>query len=406
MTLEDQVRDTLDDLAARVPPRTGLADVVLREARRRRTRVRLVASGGTAVAVAAGTLFVVADPLALDRPSLGSADPAADETPPPVAPTPVGTVTIDVATLPEGPEPDVEWYANGELRAGGTAVPYDGPQGGVYSIEAVAGGRIALLAVNAERTAVELSLVDATGVRTVLSADGVGGMAASPDGAYLAWAQPGSGPTTLYVTDVSSGEVVHELVRSGADADVGIVKGFLGGDRVLLDSVRSQSSGVWDLDAGTVGPWAGPPGTSAVSPDGALAAAGWEPAVSRGSTSEGSVVIDTATGEQLWTAEGGYVGPRSFSPDSRFVAFRSTSGRAGVTVADARTGDVQVRFEGVDASRVAWEPDGGLVLEVWPSQTSIVVLRCGLDGQCEVAAPLVHMEAIDGSMPYVLGGVL
>ena len=37
----------------------------------------------------------------------------------------------------------------------------------------------------------------------------------------------------------------------------------------------------------------------------------------------------------------------------------------------------------------------------------IVVDRqlCQGHGQCEFAAPLVQMEAIDGSMPYVVGGV-
>ncbi len=402
MTLEDQVTSTLHDLAAEVPPRSGLAEVVLRQAHRRRRTLRLVTAGGTVAAVAAGAVFVVADPLAGDRAGPRSADPATDAIPDPV--TPIGTVTVDLGELATGTEPEVEWYSNAELRAGDAAVPYDGVQGALYSIEAVAGGGFAVLAADAELTTVELSLLDSSGERTVLGAGGIGGMAASPDGAFVAWAQQGSDSTTLYVTDVASGDVVHELTRSGADGDVGVVRGFLDDNRVVVDSVTMQAGGVWDLAAGTVEPWGGPAGTSAVSPDGTLAAAGSGGADRDAAGSGGSAIVDTATGEQLWAAAG-YAGPRAFSPDSRFVAFRSKSGVMGVTVADARTGEQLVRFEGIDSPHMAWEPDGSLILEIWPSQTSMAVLRCRLDGQCEFAAPLVQMEAIDGSMPYVVGGV-
>lgn len=409
MTLEDQVTSTLHDLAAEVAPRSGLTDVVLRKAHRRRRTLRLATAGGTVVAVTAGAAFVFADPLAGDGAGQRSADPAAGADAGSI--TPIGTVSVDLGALATGTGPEVEWYSDGELRAGDAAVPYDGVQDALYSIEAVAGGGFAVLAADDELTTVELSLLDASGERTVLGAGGIGGMAASPDGALVAWAQQESDSTTLYVTDVATGDVVHQLTRSGADGDVGIVRGFLGDDRVLLDSATTQAGGVWDLAAGTVGPWGGPAGTSAVSPDGTLAAA-WSGGADRDAAalrdadleaalSGSSTVVDTATGEQLWAADS-YAGPRAFSPDSRFVALRSTS---GVTVADARTGEELVRFDGIDSAHLAWEPDGSLILEVWPSLTSIAVLRCELDGQCELAAPVAELDAVDGSMPYVVGGV-
>lgn len=422
MTLEDQVRDALDDLVTRVPPRAGLADTVLRQARRRRTAVRLVTAGGTAAAVAAGTVFVVAGPLGTDGPDLGSVGPAAggpaedqgQDAPP-------ASVTVDLDDLPAGPAPSVPWSADGVLRSGDVEVPIEGDFTGFRSLTEVAGGFVVLFVESGvdNTDGNQLALISHDGQRTVLDDGAIYDVAVSGEGTLIAWAVhdwtthgPGDGPgrTLLRVADARTGEVVHEREQTGADGSVGVAKGFLPDGRVVLDKATNAPGGIflWDPAAGTVTPWTDYGFTTAVAPGGELAVL--TPPNEVADPAPG--VVDTVTGEPLWTIPPDhFAGPQAFSPDGRHLAVVAAPGlpgaeefedaeRAGeetgeldvprsIVVLDARSGEPVLTLEDTGPANLTWESDGSLVFDVWDEATSTrSLVRCSLDGHCELAAPV------------------
>lgn len=435
MTLEDHVRDALDDLVTRVPPRAGLADAVLREAHRRRTRVRLAATGGAAVAVAAGTLFVIAGPLALDGADLGTVGPAAgdpaddapdgapddapDDAPDQGATGPV-TVTVDVTQLAEGAPPDVPWYAAGVLHVGGQAIPFADDISGFRSIQEVAGGLAVLTvpptedSVDQDYNRFELLLLSPGGGRTELGRGAIYDIAVSGDGTRIAWAEhdwttetvdAGPGRTVLRIADASTGQVLHEREQTGADGSIGVAKGFLADGRVMLDNATNAPGGIalWDPMADTVTPWGDAEFTQAVSPAGDLVV------VSPGN--DGAPAIVDAAGSVVWRLTSDHhIGPHAFSPDGGMLAVVAAPGlisgeelsdalmaggedpnedvERSVVVFDARTGEPVLTIDGVEPGALRWEAAQSLVFEArGKDDTSMRLVRCSLDGQCEVAAP-------------------
>ncbi|TDD67877.1 hypothetical protein E1262_17880 [Jiangella aurantiaca] len=439
MTLEDQVRDALDDLALRVPPRAGLADAVLREARRRRAKVRLATAGSTVVAVAAGTAFVVADPLATDGGGLGIVDPAAGGDAPEQVqePNAPAAVTIDLDELPTGRPPSAPWYVDGALYVGGEAIPFEGDFSGFRAMYEVADSGLAVLTVPTDDEGqagdFELSLVSRDGGRILLGAGQIYDFAVSSDGTLLAWAEhdwttsrnTGPGRTVLYVADATTGEVLHEREQIGDDGSIGIVKGFLDGGRVVLDSATNAPGGVhvWHLVADTVTSWTDYGFTSAISRAGDLAVL----TSPNGSDELSSGVVDTATEEVLWTTgQNDFVARQALSWDSRYLVItvaptRSKAEeledleRAGeastgtelanqVVVADARTGERVLTVEGINPRGVIWQPDGSLIFEAWEDENRVGLVRCALDGKCELAAPVREVDHHDVRPPYILSG--
>lgn len=76
MNIQEMIKDSVDELAHRLPPRPDLADHALRQARRHTRVVRLAVAGGATLAVAATAAISgidFTDPAGLDAPELGSA---------------------------------------------------------------------------------------------------------------------------------------------------------------------------------------------------------------------------------------------------------------------------------------------------------------------------------------------
>lgn len=422
MTLEDQVRDALDDLVTRVPPRAGLADTVLRQARRRQTTIRLAAAGTTAVAVAAGTVFVVADPLGTS-PDLGTVGPAAgqspDDAPDQGASGPI-TVPLATARLTEGAPPAVPWYADGVLHHGDVEVPLEGDFSGFRSLTEVAGGFVVLFVESGvdNTDGNQLALISHDGQRTVLDEGAVYDVAVSADGTMIAWGThdwstrvrgDGPGRTLLRVADARTGDVVYEREQTGAEGPVGVAKGFLGDGRVVLDKATNSPGGVflWDPAAGTVTPWTDYGFTTTVAPGGDLAVL--TPPNEAADRTPG--VVDTVTGETLWAMPPDhFAGAQAFSPDGRHLAVIAAPGLPGaeefedaertgaeadgeldvprsVVVLDARSGEPVLTVEDTGPGTITWESDGSLVFEVWDEATATrSLVRCSLDGRCELAA--------------------
>lgn len=441
MTIEDQLRDALDDYTARVRPRAGLADEVLRQARRRRSVTGLATAGGTAVAVAAGTLFVVADPLATDSPDLGSVGPAAGgenagETTPR---EPAGEVTVplDPGALPAGAVPAVPYYDGGVVHVGDWEVPF----GDVYAFRVlteVAGGLVGLADPVPVEGAEEqgdhvLWLAARDGEPMELGSGQIYDVGVSADGTRVAWAEhdwstetedAGPGRTVVYVADTRTGAVLHELEQTGADGPVGTVKGFLADGRVVLDSATNAPGGIhlWDPAAGTVTPWTDFGFVNALAPGGDVAV------LHPGGVEDRPAVVGTATGEavrELGVRE--HAGREAFSPDGRHLALivanpdtpelgavspSDPTGADGggvaalpgtLVVSDVYTGEPVLTLDGGDPGSVVWESDGSLLVEMWAgNRTRASVVRCDLAGRCEAALP--EDEARDTGYPLLYTG--
>ncbi|TDC49561.1 hypothetical protein E1212_17980 [Jiangella ureilytica] len=438
MTLEDHLRDALDDLVTRVPPRAGLADAVLREANRRRAKVRLATAGTTVAAVAAGTMFVVADPLAVDGADLGTIGPAAREPADAGDPGP-GTVDLDVAGLAEGPAPaGAPWITDGVLRVDDQEFALPDDISRIQTIEAVAGGVAVLTVPPAESPDgspdLRLLLLSPDGGRTELGDGPIYGFGVSADRTLIAWARhdwathaPDGGPgrTLLYVADAATGEVLHERVQSGDGGSMGSVRGFLGDGRVLLDAATNAPTGLalWDPEADTVTPWTGYGFANAVSPGAGLAVL----SPTNEAANRVPAVVD-ADGETRWELPPDtHVPQHGFSPDGRHLAVIVSPGlteaqeRAerrlqdeggyatidvprSVVVFDAVTGERELTVDGTEPGTVTWEPDGSLVFEVWNDDRTVAgLVRCSLDGRCELAA---RPQDVDGGrLPYLGGGL-
>ncbi|WP_116952272.1 WD40 repeat domain-containing protein [Jiangella endophytica] len=429
MTLDEQrLRDALDEFARGVPPRAGLADAVLRQASRRRTVLRLAAAGGTAVAVAAGTTFVLTDPLPAGRVDLGSVDPAAAPPAPAQTPAPDPVIDADLDALPAGAAAAVPWYSGGVIHHGAAEVPFDVEFAAIRSLSAVAGGYVVLTADAEGQDGNELWLVSSGGERTRLARGAVYSMAVSADGALLGWAEhdwsagsldDGPGRTLLYVADAATGEVRHRREQTGADGPVGSVRGFLGPGRVVVDSATNAPSGVyvWDLEADTVTPWTEFGFTTAVSPTGELAAV----VPPNEAADRSPAVVDGVTGEVRWRApQNATIGTGGFSPDGRYVAevleigpppaelprtpgaLTSYDYAYEIVVADAATGAPVRTIRGLQPAVVTWEPDGALLVQAAEDDRTALV-RCFVDGGCELADPI--RDTSDGR-PYDLGSGL
>jgi hypothetical protein len=135
-----------------------------------------------------------------------------------------------------------------------------------------------------------------------------------------------------------------------------------------------------------------------------------------------TAVVDTATDEVLWTTTN-RLSAHAFSPDGRFAVFfdapspddlreaeaagdpPSTYPRRELVVVETQSGDEVARFDAEHPERFAWEPDGSLVFEAWQDSSQMALVRCSLDGECELATePRIADVPPDASQPpYHLG---
>jgi hypothetical protein len=414
------IKDSVDDLAHRLPPRPELADDALRQARRHTRAVRLAVASGATLAVAGAAAISGVDftePAGSGAPELG---PAADS-------PRTAAVAISLDELPVGASPAVPWLADGALHMGDSQVPFDVDVRFLGSLQRVEGGYLAAVTPDAEPVGSHehpLYFVADDGTATVL-ADGwvPGGARTSSDGSLIAWAAGDwdaefadeDSTTTLTVADATTGDVLHErLAPLGPDTSV---VGFLDENRILITAANNSYGGVyvWDVAADTVDPWMdGYNAAIALTPSGDIGA------FVQDAGEYDTAVVDIESGQALWTAD--YLSARTFSRDGKYAAFvqgwfeavdeeagqqgsASADRRVDLVVVEARTGEEVLKIDVESTQRFAWEPDGSLVFEAWQDSSQMALVRCDLDGDCELAteprATNVHPDA--AQPPYHLG---
>lgn len=429
MKINEMVKDGVDELARGLPPRPDLADHALRQARRRTRAVRLAVAGGATLAVAGATAISGIDftePAGSDAPELGPAQSGPQ----------TNAASISLDELPTGEAPAVPWFAEGALHVGDNQVPFDVDVRFLGSLRRVEGGYLAAVTPGAAPVGSHehpLYFVADDGSTTVL-ADGwvPGGARTSADGSLIAWAAGDWNAeftgretnTTLVVADATTGDVLHERPASlGPDTEV---IGFLDENRILVTAANNSYEGVyvWDVAADTVDPWMdGYDGAMALTSSGDIGAF-----VASGD--DGTyTVVDTAAEEVLWTT--GRLAANAFSPDGQYAAIvqapdgaatagelrememredaaassTSTDGRMNLVIVEARTGEEVLTLDVEFPERFAWEPDGDLVFEAWQDSRQMALVRCSLDGECELATePRTADVPPDASQPpYHLG---
>lgn len=420
MNIQEMIKDSVDELAHRLPPRPDLADHALRQARRHTRAVRLAVAGGAALAVASATVITSTDLLKsadFNAPVLGSGQSDAGET----------EVTIALDELPTGELPMVPWFADGALHVGGNDTLFDVDVRYLNGLLRVEDGYFASVTPNAAGDhEAPLYLVPDDGTPTMLADGWVPDVIAGP-GNLVAWSAGRwdtkfageETTTTLTVADATTGDVLHER-QAPLGRDTSVV-GFLDENRVLVSAADNSDQGVyvWDLAADTIHPWMdGYDGATALTSSGGIGAF-----VADGDDGTmTTAVVDTATDEVLWTTTNRLLA-HAFSPDGRFAVFfdapspddlreaeaagdqPSTYPRRELVVVETQSGDEVARFDAEHAERFAWEPDGSLVFEAWQDSSQMALVRCSLDGDCELAteprATNVHPDA--AQPPYHLG---
>jgi hypothetical protein len=420
VNIQDMIKDSVDELAHRLPPRPELADDALRQARRHTRVVRLAVAGGATLAVAATAAISgidFTDPAGLDAPELGSAAGSPQSA--------AGTISLD--ELPVGESPAVPWLADGALHIGNSHVPFDVDVRYLNGLLRVEDGYFASVTPNAAGDhEAPLYLVPDDGTPTMLADGWVPDVIAGP-GNLVAWSAGRwdaefageETTTTLTVADATTGDVLHER-QAPLGRDTSVV-GFLDENRILVSAADNSDQGVyvWDLAADTIDRWMdGYDGATALTSSGGIGAF-----VADGD--EGTMttaVVDTATDEVLWTTTN-RLSAHAFSPDGRFAVFfdapspddlreaeaagdpPSTYPRRELVVVETQSGDEVARFDAEHPERFAWEPDGSLVFEAWQDSSQMALVRCDLDGDCELAteprATNVHPDA--AQPPYHLG---
>jgi hypothetical protein len=334
-------------------------------------------------------------------------------------------VTIALDELPTGELPMVPWFADGALHVGASNASFDVDARFLNSLLRVGDGYLATVTPNDSPVGAHenpLYLVPDDGAPTMLAGGWVTGVTAGP-GNLVAWAAGDwdaefageASTTTLTVADATTGDVLHErLAPLGPDTSV---VGFLDENRILVTAANNRREGVyvWNVDADTLDGWM--PGYNAaiaLTPSGDIGAFGQD------AGENGTVVVDTDSGQVLWTTD--YLSARTFSPDGQYAAFlqgwfeaideeaaqqgsASEAGTANLVVVEARTGEEVLRIDAESTQRFAWEPDGSLVFEAWQDSSQMALVRCSLDGDCELATePRAADVPPDASQPpYHLG---
>ncbi|WP_233506834.1 hypothetical protein [Jiangella anatolica] len=358
----------------------GLAGRARRQARTLRRRRAVAAGAATALAL------VVAVPAVL---SLRDGP----QTAPPVRPAPTSSTTTELVVdgMRVGAPPSIGYLAGDTFhRTDGSTVELPA---GLRDVLEVPGG---FYGTSLTATGPEIQNFDESG-RYQSTLDGAGPVL-SPDGALMAYYDANSGVVWAGPPDGGTGPLSH-AVPPGQRVDP---VGFLD-DHRLVSNVETDAepwAGV-HIDGFGVGPddgaWETPPWdvlrVGAVSTGAGLVAGMTE------SSDTGScwAVFEDGAAEPLWrTCDYSFT---RFSLDGRHLLGTAPSpddeGNPFAVIVNARTGAVVHTYTGRFVHDAAFEDNEHVLISVvldGGGEREAALLRCDLDGACELAAPVVPAD--------------
>lgn len=322
-----------------------------------------------------------------------------DSTPPILGPT---KVSIDLDELPNGAPPELPYYSASEtsIHDDGKTIPVDAKQSAAVQFTPVDNGYVVQVGGG---SGARTTLIDSSGgeVRTLptftepVPAGEVAPAtlpAVSADRDRLAWPEwddDRSGKGRLVVADAATGDIRFQ--KRFDETAFAYPVGFVG-RRVVVAFDGSSGTRVWDPATGELsaveqaGSPFGTDGSNRV-----LAATGSEDGEQTCSATFDFAVFDIDAGERLWDSCGERLWVRSLSKDGRhaFAQYEYGNDRYYAEVLDASTGRAVLEIRGDMAVDPIPEPDGGLLLKAFDSDSSeVAIIRCSIEGDCELATAM------------------
>jgi hypothetical protein len=402
---EAQIRLALGEHAG-AAHRVDLADGALSKARTiRRRRVGLTTAAvlvTLAVAVPVGTQLI----------DTGTTDHTASETTTDVGLTPQpAPVNVALATLPQGPAPEVPYIAGGTFfDAAGDAHPATAtPQTIISDAAALEGGTLLW----------QRDKLDAAKLTTKVAEGGASNLPTAKSVTPPAIDQSTKAAVfALHDTDASgrpapTDTIVYATAVNGdadtvATVDTGMqVRQVMGAyDHQVIFNAKQTGRGevvgvvVMGADQGVSTPWDDLKTVTAVSPTEALLAGLPRPG---GAFAPGqrncSQMISADSGDMLW-ANCDW-NPVEFSPDGTLVlaipAYADGLGPSSLAVLDTETGSAvqEFRIRGT-FGRATFDPASDAVIAVVTQKNQSSIVRCPVDGSsCELATPPAQTKSAD-----------
>ncbi|MGH3488487.1 MAG: hypothetical protein ACRDP8_11335 [Actinopolymorphaceae bacterium] len=321
--------------------------------------------------------------------------------------------SIDLDTLPAGKAPASPWYADGVIHDGDQETPIGVvKEDDTVSFLPVAGGYLVeTVCCESDGGSARTSrLIGPDGeVRATLPIPVISGFpVVSPDGRLVVWEEeecPGasgegcSDNNTLVAVDTGTGdEVQRTLVKQFGVNPVGFHRGLV---VFSAESTDNGSTGLWNPETGAVRTINGL--GRAVASDGSGRFLVEKPARGKSDDFLGScyTVVDTSDRTRpprtLWENCDHYL--KSFSADRRFVAGPAGNGESPPeSLLDLETGRsvLELNASGRIAKPVL-EENGDVVVEVTQDERQALV-RCSLDGECELASEIRPAPAGGGTV--------
>ncbi|HEY8454638.1 MAG TPA: hypothetical protein VIL34_03515 [Actinopolymorphaceae bacterium] len=404
--LEERISASLNNQARRISASPDLAKQAYARARRLRRRRRV--AGAVACVVALGIAVPVGYDLANVGDITGKTQITPVDTPAPDAPEPEpserpeGPVTpeIDLDGLPRGDAPSVPWYADGILHSGQRNIPVEAPDEGSVQFLPVEDGYVT-------QTFCCWDGSDDTRATRLIGLDGepkkefpetASFPLVSADGTMLAWQEAtpeGHGYYQMVAADAATGKERQRSEGSGK------MVGFLG-DKVVLAAELDEPNALWDPQTGA---------RTEIDIKQEILATDDSRRLIVGNPSSSpepcyevlDVSVDGSRSERVWRTCKDQL--QRFTTDGRYVvALRVDVGEEDTTettvLLDASTGEEVFVFEGVMALNPTVEPDTGAVLVEMRQGSKTALVRCGLDGECELATE-VRQSSGDGPASYL-----
>lgn len=324
----------------------------------------------------------------------------------------VPVTTIDFDQLSQGATPGQPWYLSGVLHGPEGETSYDGTEVSIDNFGGLDDGSYLIRGEdNGDGDYGKILHVDDGGIPQVYDEGPMASQVVIDDNgqnaAWVRWSVDNAGqPTasTAVYADASTGKVLSTVPVDAVVEPTEFVNG-----RVILESTDGGRDALRWAPGSTPEEWKGTRSTPASSVESGLTA---RTVAKTGDDGQPCAqVLDTSKpsdrDEVLWESCDLVV--EQFSPDGRYAAAIDTRtdglGASGYTIVEARTGTPVRRIDTDLTRRITVEDDGSFVFDARdrnPERGPTALVRCPVEGDCELATEPVEYPENPEAWPYLL----
>lgn len=296
---------------------------------------------------------------------------------------------INLDELPRGEAPQVPWFDAGVIRNGDKQTVVGEAEGfkGTISFQPIDQGYLVEFVIAGEGPTFDTVLYDEDGgVRRQLPEEITTFPAVSPDGQVVAWSDPHVDVDAIIATDARTGKDIG----TARDVEWGYPVDFLNGDLVYaIDASEDLATGYWDLDSGEVGRLDISGSVLDTNGEGRMLVQRYVD-----DATVCAVMLDMSDashpGEILWKNCDLFV--PELTDDGRYALGYTGVDHADGLLLDAKSGEVVLKLD-TGAGTVGnpvMESEGTVLVEVTQNNQTALV-RCSLEGECELATDVRPM---------------